>query len=95
MGRSIYESAAFSAEADTHDRRALDEYALFEITWALARHAEQYPLVPETPGWRVIKVDPRPHFPQTRVYFTVDDDSSCTMEALQVDVDVYGEEDSS
>jgi|SRR5579884_4037206 hypothetical protein len=60
--------------------RTLDQ-ALEAVVWSIARSPEMWPQVPGT-SLRVAKTDPYLNVPRLRVFFTIDDENTCTLHAV-------------
>jgi hypothetical protein len=62
--------------------RRCDE-VLEGVEWAVAHHAEQQAEVPGT-LIRVIRTRPFPDIPPLRIYFRIDDETTCTLLVIEV-----------
>lgn len=61
--------------------RRLDE-VLIAATWAVARHAEQLPLIPNT-TLRVVLTAPFPDVPALQIYFRIADEDYVDFEWIE------------
>ncbi|HLB12897.1 MAG TPA: hypothetical protein VJA25_03125 [Dehalococcoidia bacterium] len=69
----------------------LDEQ-LRGVEWAVATNPEAFPTIPGT-SLRLVKTDPFPGAPPLRVYFTIDDENTCTLQYVELIEAPAAEED--
>lgn len=63
------------------DIKRCDE-VLVGVEWAVASYAEKHPQIPGT-TLRLIKTDALGDTPPLRIYFTIDDDETCTLRYIE------------
>lgn len=64
------------------DAPRLDEQ-LQGVEWVIATNPEACPRIPGT-LLRLVKTDPFPGAPPLRIYFTIDDENTCTMQYIEL-----------
>jgi hypothetical protein len=75
----LFESAASAIQPDA---KRLDAQ-LRGAEWAIATKPEAFDLVPGT-ILRILKTDPWPDAPPLRIYFSIDDDTTCTLRWIEI-----------
>lgn len=82
--RSIARDPLFESQLESlHPSPARCDEAIAAVEWALALNAEHFPAVPGT-RFRLVKTRPFPDIPPLRIFYTVDDEHTCTLRALEV-----------
>jgi hypothetical protein len=86
--RGTFESEHFAAQKEALglDPKRFDDL-LSAITWVLAHKPDEFPLVPRTRLRRIRTVEGVFGFPALVMYATLDDHDSCTLVAVEPDLD--------
>ena len=84
QARTVVASSRFDGEAEAifgEFQRA--DQAMQAIDWGIATDPERWSLIPGT-QLRVIKTHTFPGAPAVVVFFTIDDDNTCTKQAIDL-----------